>query len=92
MCHAFTAPSQNKSLTHDPIATLVRLYEQLGLDGFPRARAEQRIAQSSQYQARNALPPAAWADRVRTQWRPVFEQYGYEVTEGPVSPSSRAFE
>jgi hypothetical protein len=70
-----------ESLVSDPIGTMETLYDRLKLDGFPALRAAMAasIDGRSTYNARNALPPADWSRRLQSEWRTIFERYGYEA-------------
>jgi len=70
-----------ENLASDPIGTVEALYQQLRLEGFPAVRAAMvdRISQRGSYKARNARPPAMWQARLRAQWKPIFERYGYDA-------------
>jgi hypothetical protein len=68
-----------EELTANPVGEMQRVYEELNLGEFERARpaiaqyaAEHRNHRVSSY----SLPPAT-AERVRRQWAPYFERYGY---------------
>ncbi len=74
------ALTRYEHLTVNPIGTLQGLYEQLKLGSFEPLRAAMAasISQRGEYRARNELPPAAWQERLRVQWRSIFEHYGYD--------------
>ncbi|MBV8741086.1 MAG: sulfotransferase [Sinobacteraceae bacterium] len=69
-----------EELVRDPLQVIRGLYERLELDDF--ASLERAIgaehAKRARYVARNAQPPAPWAEAVRSAWAPIFRHYGYE--------------
>jgi hypothetical protein len=70
-----------EDLVRDPISTVGAIYEQLRLGGFPAVRAAMAasIERAGQYTARNATPPTPWLRQLRTEWRTIFERYGYSA-------------
>ena len=70
-----------ESLTRNPLETLEALYDRLKLGGFETVRESvaASVRQRGDYSARNALPPQIWRERLQTQWRSIFERYGYEA-------------
>lgn len=70
-----------EDLVREPIGTVAALYEQLRLDGFTRVGAAiaASLDRSGCYSARNATPPLQWQERLRAEWRPIFERYGYSA-------------
>jgi hypothetical protein len=75
-CLAFV---RYEELVRGPVQVVGSLYDQLGLGGFaevePSIRAQARAKR--QYQARQAAPDPAWAQRVRQSWESLYTKYGY---------------
>jgi hypothetical protein len=68
-----------EDLTADPVGQMRQVYEQLDLGGFAAARpaiAEYAAAHRDHPVSSYSLPPAT-IERVRRQWAPYFERYGY---------------
>ena len=68
-------------LVFDPIGAMEALYDRLKLDGFAALRTAMTasLARGRTYDARNALPPPGWSKRLQSDWRSIFELYGYEA-------------
>jgi hypothetical protein len=69
-----------ESLEREPLTQIERIYETLGLSGFPSLRAslESYVASIAQYR-KNEYPalPGPMRQRISTQWRRSFQEWGY---------------
>jgi len=73
-----------ETLTDDRVATVERIYDDLGLSGFESVRPdlEQYVASIADY-SKNTYPelPAAQRQRVLDAWRPCFDRWEYAPEE-----------
>lgn len=71
-----------EDLVQDPLGQMQRVYDELGLGDFDKARPaiEQYIAGQAGYQTNRFDLPAETKAEIARRWKPFFERYGYEAT------------
>lgn len=70
-----------EDLEEDPVASLARLYEDLGLPGFStfKPRVLSYLASLADYQKNEYRLSEADCQKVRERWGDIFDRYGYEA-------------
>ena len=73
-----------EELVRDPLNVVGRLYDKLGIGGFSDVEKAitTELTSGETYTARNAMPPDYWKHQVQVEWRSIFEEYQYDISQG----------